>query len=219
MENIYKSIDLNSKLNSYYKKYKLNKYRFDWISFLSLIASIIFIPLAIIINALFLIGFIVFIAVAMLVNKKFSLKQKMAYCNFIEERLQMEAKEKNMLLLNEIYPLYLNVNDDNELFEIYLDNEKILSTVYSNLKNYVIYYNSKDYKSTLRLPNNPSSYIKKYLLEINTKDGNSITMSFYNNNMKFVVGNRRYYQQFTNTKTINSLAQILDKIFSNNKKR
>ena len=219
MENIYKSIDLNSKLNSYYKKYKFNKYRFDWISFLSLIASIIFIPLAIIINALFLIGFIVFIVVAMIVNKKFSLKQKMAYCNFIEERLQMEAKEKNMLLLNEIYPLYLNVNDDNELFEIYLDNEKILSTVYSNLKNYVIYYNSKDYKSTLRLPNNPSSYIKKYLLEINTKDGNSITMSFYNNNMKFVVGNRRYYQQFTNTKTINSLAQILDKIFSNNKKR
>ena len=219
MENIYKSIELNSKLNTYYKKYNLNKYKFDWISFLSLVLSILFLSPALKVNGLFLMGFIVFLALAMFINKKFSLKKKMAYCNFIEENLQIEAKNKNMLLLNEIYPLFLNVNDDLELFEIYLDNEKILSTQYSNLKNYFIYNNSKEYKAYSRLPNNPSSYIKKYILEINTKDGNLIVLSFFNNNMKFVVGNRRYYQQFTNTKTINSLAQILDKIFSNNKKR
>ena len=142
----------------------------------------------------------------------------MTYCNFIEEKLKEEAKNKNMLLLNEIYPLYLNVNDETKMFEIYLDNEKILSTKYSNLKNYIIYNNSKEYKASLRLPNTPTSYIKKYLLEINTKDGNSITLTFFNNNIKFIVGNKIFYQQFTNTKTINSLAQILDKIFSLNKK-
>ena len=89
----------------------------------------------------------------------------MTYCNFIEEKLKEEAKNKNMLLLNEIYPLYLNVNDETKMFEIYLDNEKILSTKYSNLKNYIIYNNSKEYKASLRLPNTPTSYIKKYLLD------------------------------------------------------
>lgn len=218
MENIYKSINLNKELNSYYKKFKLNKYKFNWISFLLLILASVFLPFAIKVNRLFYIGVIVFLAVAIFINRKFSLKKKMSYCNFIEEKLKEEAKNKNMLLLNEIYPLYLNVNDETKMFEIYLDNEKILSTKYSNLKNYIIYNNSKEYKASLRLPNTPTSYIKKYLLEINTKDGNSITLTFFNNNIKFIVGNKIFYQQFTNTKTINSLAQILDKIFSLNKK-
>lgn len=218
MENIYKSINLNKELNSYYKKFKLNKYKFNWVSFLLLILASVFLPFAIKVNRLFYIGVIVFLAVAIFINRKFSLKKKMTYCNFIEEKLKEEAKNKNMLLLNEIYPLYLNVNDETKMFEIYLDNEKILSTKYSNLKNYIIYNNSKEYKASLRLPNTPTSYIKKYLLEINTKDGNSITLTFFNNNIKFIVGNKIFYQQFTNTKTINSLAQILDKIFSLNKK-
>lgn len=218
MENIYKSINLNKELNSYYKKFKLNKYKFNWISFLLLILASVFLPFAIKVNRLFYIGVIVFLAVAIFINRKFSLKKKMSYCNFIEEKLKEEAKNKNMLLLNEIYPLYLNVNVETKMFEIYLDNEKILSTKYSNLKNYIIYNNSKEYKASLRLPNTPTSYIKKYLLEINTKDGNSITLTFFNNNIKFIVGNKIFYQQFTNTKTINSLAQILDKIFSLNKK-
>ena len=218
MENIYKSINLNKELNSYYKKFKLNKYKFNWVSFLLLILALVFLPFAIKVNRLFYIGVIVFLAVAIFINRKFSLKKKMSYCNFIEEKLKEEAKNKNMLLLNEIYPLYLNVNDETKMFEIYLDNEKILSTKYSNLKNYIIYNNSKEYKASLRLPNTPTSYIKKYLLEINTKDGNSITLTFFNNNIKFIVGNKIFYQQFTNTKTINSLAQILDKIFSLNKK-
>lgn len=218
MENIYKSINLNKELNSYYKKFKFNKYKFNWISFLLLILASVFLPFAIKVNRLFYIGVIVFLAAAIFINRKFSLKKKMTYCNFIEEKLKEEAKNKNMLLLNEIYPLYLNVNDETKMFEIYLDNEKILSTKYSNLKNYIIYNNSKEYKASLRLPNTPTSYIKKYLLEINTKDGNSITLTFFNNNIKFIVGNKIFYQQFTNTKTINSLAQILDKIFSLNKK-
>ncbi len=218
MENIYKSINLNKELNSYYKKFKLNKYKFNWISFLLLILASVFLPFAIKVNRLFYIVVIVFLVVAIFINRKFSLKKKMTYCNFIEEKLKEEAKNKNMLLLNEIYPLYLNVNDETKMFEIYLDNEKILSTKYSNLKNYIIYNNSKEYKASLRLPNTPTSYIKKYLLEINTKDGNSITLTFFNNNIKFIVGNKIFYQQFTNTKTINSLAQILDKIFSLNKK-
>ena len=218
MENIYKSINLNKELNSYYKKFKFNKYKFNWISFLLLIIALVFLPFAIKVNRLFYIGVIVFLAAAIFINRKFSLKKKMTYCNFIEEKLKEEAKNKNMLLLNEIYPLYLNVNDETKMFEIYLDNEKILSTKYSNLKNYIIYNNSKEYKASLRLPNTPTSYIKKYLLEINTKDGNSITLTFFNNNIKFIVGNKIFYQQFTNTKTINSLAQILDKIFSLNKK-
>mgnify|MGYP004521632093 CR=1 FL=1 len=218
MENIYKSINLNKELNSYYKKFKLNKYKFNWVSFLLLILALVFLPFAIKVNRLFYIVVIVFLVVAIFINRKFSLKKKMTYCNFIEEKLKEEAKNKNMLLLNEIYPLYLNVNDETKMFEIYLDNEKILSTKYSNLKNYIIYNNSKEYKASLRLPNTPTSYIKKYLLEINTKDGNSITLTFFNNNIKFIVGNKIFYQQFTNTKTINSLAQILDKIFSLNKK-
>ena len=218
MENIYKSINLNKELNSYYKKFKLNKYKFNWISFLLLILASVFLPFAIKVNRLFYIVVIVFLVVAIFINRKFSLKKKMTYCNFIEEKLKEEAENKNMLLLNEIYPLYLNVNDETKMFEIYLDNEKILSTKYSNLKNYIIYNNSKEYKASLRLPNTPTSYIKKYLLEINTKDGNSITLTFFNNNIKFIVGNKIFYQQFTNTKTINSLAQILDKIFSLNKK-
>lgn len=218
MENIYKSINLNKELNSYYKKFKFNKYKFNWISFLLLILASVFLPFAIKVNRLFYIVVIVFLVVAIFINRKFSLKKKMTYCNFIEEKLKEEAKNKNMLLLNEIYPLYLNVNDETKMFEIYLDNEKILSTKYSNLKNYIIYNNSKEYKASLRLPNTPTSYIKKYLLEINTKDGNSITLTFFNNNIKFIVGNKIFYQQFTNTKTINSLAQILDKIFSLNKK-
>lgn len=218
MENIYKSINLNKELNSYYKKFKFNKYKFNWISFLLLILASVFLPFAIKVNRLFYIGVIVFLAAAIFINRKFSLKKKMTYCNFIEEKLKEEAKNKNMLLLNEIYPLYLNVNDETKMFEIYLDNEKKLSTKYSNLKNYIIYNNSKEYKASLRLPNTPTSYIKKYLLEINTKDGNSITLTFFNNNIKFIVGNKIFYQQFTNTKTINSLAQILDKIFSLNKK-
>ena len=183
-----------------------------------LILALVFLPFAIKVNRLFYIVVIVFLVVAIFINRKFSLKKKMTYCNFIEEKLKEEAKNKNMLLLNEIYPLYLNVNDETKMFEIYLDNEKILSTKYSNLKNYIIYNNSKEYKASLRLPNTPTSYIKKYLLEINTKDGNSITLTFFNNNIKFIVGNKIFYQQFTNTKTINSLAQILDKIFSLNKK-
>lgn len=218
MENIYKSINLNKELNSYYKKFKFNKYKFNWISFLLLILASVFLPFAIKVNRLFYIGVIVFLAAAIFINRKFSLKKKMTYCNFIEEKLKEEAKNKNMLLLNEIYPLYLNVNVETKMFEIYLDNEKILSTKYSNLKNYIIYNNSKEYKASLRLPNTPTSYIKKYLLEINTKDGNSITLTFFNNNIKFIVENKIFYQQFTNTKTINSLAQILDKIFSLNKK-
>lgn len=218
MENIYKSINLNKELNSYYKKFKFNKYKFNWISFLLLILASVFLPFAIKVNRLFYIVVIVFLVVAIFINRKFSLKKKMTYCNYIEEKLKEEAKNKNMLLLNEIYPLYLNVNDETKMFEIYLDNEKILSTKYSNLKNYIIYNNSKEYKASLRLPNTPTSYIKKYLLEINTKDGNSITLTFFNNNIKFIVGNKIFYQQFTNTKTINSLAQILDKIFSLNKK-
>ena len=218
MENIYKSINLNKELNSYYKKFKFNKYKFNWISFLLLILASVFLPFAIKVNRLFYIVVIVFLVVAIFINRKFSLKKKMTYCNFIEEKLKEEAKNKNMLLLNEIYPLYLNVNVETKMFEIYLDNEKILSTKYSNLKNYIIYNNSKEYKASLRLPNTPTSYIKKYLLEINTKDGNSITLTFFNNNIKFIVENKIFYQQFTNTKTINSLAQILDKIFSLNKK-
>ena len=194
MENIYKSINLNKELNSYYKKFKLNKYKFNWVSFLLLILALVFLPFAIKVNRLFYIVVIVFLVVAIFINRKFSLKKKMTYCNFIEEKLKEEAKNKNMLLLNEIYPLYLNVNDETKMFEIYLDNEKILSTKYSNLKNYIIYNNSKEYKASLRLPNTPTSYIKKYLLEINTKDGNSITLTFFNNNIKFIVGNKIFYQ-------------------------
>ena len=64
MENIYKSINLNKELNSYYKKFKLNKYKFNWISFLLLILASVFLPFAIKVNRLFYIVVIVFLVVA-----------------------------------------------------------------------------------------------------------------------------------------------------------
>ena len=84
MENIYKSINLNKELNSYYKKFKLNKYKFNWVSFLLLILALVFLPFAIKVNRLFYIVVIVFLVVAIFINRKFSLKKKMTYCNFIE---------------------------------------------------------------------------------------------------------------------------------------
>lgn len=219
MKSIYNSLSLDKSKNSYYKKYKY-QYVIDFISIIILIVSLIPIPFAILFNMYYLILITaLLITVAIFYNRKVVIKRKIKYCNFILFQLQTEAKEKNMLLLNDIYPLFLHVVDETSLFEIYYDNDIILSTTYDNIKNYKIYNTGKEYKEFKRLPDNPKDYIKKYLIEINFKDSNSITLEFYNNNLKFVVGNKNYYQQYCNTKTINALATILDEIFKSNKKK
>lgn len=218
MESIYNSLSLNKTNNSYYKKYKF-KYKINFISIIILIISLIPVVFAVIFNMYYLIFITaLIITIDIFYYRRVVTKRKMKYCNFLASKLQGEATEKNMLLLNEIYPLFLNVNDEEQLFEIYYDNNIILKTTYENIKNYKIYNTSKKYKEYKRLPDIPKDYIKKYIIEINFKDNNSIDLEFYNNNLKFVVGNKAFYQQNVNTKTINALALILDKIFEHNKK-
>ncbi len=221
MDNIYKSFTLD-KLNNKndFKKYDMAKPKNkpDFISIIILIISFSLIIPAVLVHPLFYAGTILGILIAYYVYKRTISKRRRKYAIYLEKQLKKDAKEVGMLSLNEIYPVFLYVNDDSEEFKIiYQDDVKLLCT-YNDFKNYAIYYNDLEHKTKKKLPDVPIPTVKKYIMEINFKDDSKLTITFDNRNPKFVINNRWFYQQFTNSQMINALAKIIDQIIKRRNK-
>ena len=136
-----------------------------------------------------------------------------------EEKLKKEkAKENGMLSLNEIYPVFLMVDDSSEEFKIIYQNDIKLLCTFNDFKNYAIYYNDLEHKTKKKLPDVPIPTVKRYIMEIYFKDDSMITITIDNRHPKFVINNRWFYQQFTNSQMINALAKIIDQIIKKRNK-
>jgi hypothetical protein len=221
MENIYKSFTLD-KLNSKddFKKYDINKPKNkpDFISIIILIISFALIIPAFLVHPIFYAGTILGILIAYYVYKRTISKRRRKYAIYLERQLKKEAKENNMLSLNEIYPVFLYVNDDSEEFKIVYQNDIKLYCKFNDFKNYIIYYNDLEHKTKKKLPDVPITTVKKYIMEIYFKDDEKLTITFDNRNPRFVINNRWFYQQFTNSQMINALAKIIDQIIKRRNK-
>lgn len=222
MENIYKSFSLD-KINSKndFLVYEANKpkNKIDWLSILFLVLAFLFIVPAVLVNSIFYAFSIAFILITYYIYKRTISKRRKKYSIYLERALKKEAQEAGMLSLNEIYPVFLRVDDLKEEFEIVYQNETKLLCSYNDFKSYSIYYNSLEYKTSRKLPDIPDPTVKRYILEIYFKDDNKLTITLDNTNPKFVINNRWFYQQFTNTKMINVLAKLIDKIIDYRNKK
>ncbi len=222
---IVKSIEItNKKLNDgliQYGKTKGKPYIFTLIFSLLLVISIILV-IIFLINKLygFATAFILFAAFMLVIilsaYTKEADKNKRIYARYIESKLISTAKENNRLPISPIIPLFLSVNDDNKELIIHYNDEVIIQANYNEIKKYNIYYN-KENKLQGKLPSKPLKLIKSYRLEIDI-DNNLATIDFYNIYSKYRFNNKIDFMQLVNTKSINDISAILDKIIWQNKK-
>ncbi|MGM9969957.1 MAG: hypothetical protein ACI35S_06140 [Anaeroplasma sp.] len=144
-------------------------------------------------------------------------KNKVIYARYIEHKLREYAKENNLLPISPVIPLFLFVDDKAQEFKIFYKEDSIINCCYNDIKKYNIYYN-KENRINGKLPSNPLKLIKSYRLEIVFSNNESSIIDFYNTYSKFRINNKIDFLQLINTKSINDLSTILDKIIKQNKK-
>lgn len=186
------------------------KNKFDWISLVSLIATIVFVCLAYI-SFVFTFLSMVTLLIFLFHRKKVVDTRKTEESQLLEKYFSNKASKEGMLCINPCYPLFMKY--DNKKKELMIKyQEKKVFVDYSDIKSYSIEADKINVGN--RIPEN-HKYFKHYILKIYYNNGMKSEIGFSNNNYYFKRSILRRHLQDCNTKTINKLASTFDKIIKN----
>ena len=186
------------------------KYKFDWVSLVLLIVGIIFIGLGFVIYYLFILA-LIFLLLALFIRKRVLDKRKVIMLDILEKSIIKESLNyENSNVLSAVYPVYAICDNKNKIFKIIYQDKEYVNIEYDDILSYDIYIDRVKFNK--RLPEKPDPRIRSYIIEIICKDNKKIEIGFSNDNKYFMLKGNYLFLQYANTKSINKIATILDKI-------
>lgn len=191
------------------------KYKKDILSIILLIIGIALICLWPILYIFIPVGLIV-ICLMLYFHKKYKNKKKIYELDLYEKYINKIALENNYLAISALYPVCVLCDNKEKTIKIVYQNKTYLYCDYSDIISYDILIDKFKYKSS-RLPESPDPTIRSYVLDIALKDGMRVQIGFSNAAKSFLLNNKFVFAQYANTKSINKLATIIDKIQKNNR--
>lgn len=217
-ENKYLSIYMHKEttkddLSYFSEKYPFKYDKKDILSLVLLILTLLSIILVGFVAYCIIITFGLLIALAWY-RIKFVQKKRIAFLSHLESSIIKD--NPNMTAISAVYPLYIKYDNSKKFFILnYKDNE-ILNFEYSDLISYNIYIDG--YKTQHnRLKDVPDRTAKSYKVELLFKHGKSAEIGLANINKYIKLYKSYSYLQYTNTKTINNILIMFDKIIKKNK--
>lgn len=196
-------------LEKFKKEYPI-KYKKDILSIILLIIGLAFIACCWLLYFFIPIGLII-ICIMLYFHKKYNSKKQVYMLDQYERYINSNIKDKNIVALSALYPVYLKYDNLKKILSIEYQDKIYLNCEYSDFISYDILIDKVKYKST-RLPDSPDPTIRSYVLDIALKDGHRVEIGFSNAAKSFLLGGKFVFAQYANTKSINKLATIIDKI-------
>ncbi len=186
------------------------KYKFDKLSLILLIIGIVSIFLNIL-SMYFIVLTTGSFCFLLFHRRKVNDKRKLEKLDLLEKIIIKESK--GFIPISAVYPVYLSLDNKNKIFTLFYQDKEYIKVEYEDILSYDIYIDRT--KAGARLPELPDPRMRSYIIEITFKDNKKAEIGFSNNNKYFLLNGKYTYLQYANTKSINKLATVFDKIIKN----
>ncbi len=193
------------------------KYKFNWISVISVLLTIAFFGLSAV-SLFFLIPATIVLIGGAILSYRFINKRRIAFLDHYEKAIVSNGKIKypDSNMVSALYPIYILCDNDKKTFNLIYQEKNYIYCEYDDILTYRILVDRVE-KDGTRLPDTPDQKSQSFILELTFNNKKKAEIGFNNTVSKFIVNGRYSFQLFANTEAINRIANIIDRIIKKNK--
>ncbi|MGM9971420.1 MAG: hypothetical protein ACI35W_03355 [Anaeroplasmataceae bacterium] len=209
-ESVYLYFDSSKRDIENFKQSCEIKYKFNWLALLLLLLGVVLMILSFI-SVYFFAGSLLFFLLALLAWHKTRDKRQYEFLDLFERYINKEFPNN----LSPVYPICYKADNKNKKFSLIYQNKSYIDVDYKDIVSYDIL--SDRVSVGKRLRENPDPKSRSYIIEVTYSDNTKTEIGFSNDNKYFLLKGNYSFLQYANTKSVNKLATILDKIIKNGK--